>query len=437
MLPRIGSNDSILGGRQMKAIFNAFCQILLDTLHNSIFVEQAKMRIQDFTRKRKFSFADTVFVVLNKTGRGIRSAIRAYRETVKREEEIYSQQAFSKGRMRIRWEAFQSLFQLSVKEFYENADFKKYRGYRVSAIDGSKFSLPTHPDTVTEFGIQESTGNQAQALCSSLCDVLNGVVIDASLNRYDADERELAKQHIERLAEIRTEKELVLLDRGYPSSDLIKHIEEAGFKYVIRSNAHHAALLIKKAKTDDDVVTHTFSDSKITLTIRLVQVRIPESDETEYLLTNLFDSDFTKDDFLHIYHMRWGIETKYDDLKNKLRIEDFSGTTPLAIRQDFYATMLLLNMAAMLIYDNEAEIDRLHNSGNNKYEYKANVNNVISILKTDVVNMVIHTGTWKGKKLLAKIRRELTAAVVPVRPDRHFERSRSHRANKFPSNHRA
>ena len=168
----------------------------------------------------------------------------------------------------------------------------------------------------------------------------------------------------------------------------------------------------------------------------MVQVRIPESNETEYLLTNLCDSDFTKDDFLHIYHMRWGIETKYDDLKNKLRIEDFSGTTPLAICQDFYATMLLLNMAAMLIYDNEAEIDRLHNSGNNKYEYKANVNNVISILKTDVVNMVIHAGIWKGNKLLAKIRREPTAAIVPVRPDRHFERSRSHHANKFPSNRR-
>ena len=421
----------------MKTISKVFSQKLHDTLHNSIYVEKAKMRIQDFTRNRKFTFADTVFVVLNKTGRGIRSAIRAYCETVHREEESYSQQAFSKGRMRIKWEAFQYLHQLSVNEFYENADFKKYRGYRVSAIDGSKISLPTHPDTVTEFGIQKSTGNQAQALCSSLCDVLNGVVIDASLNRYDASERELAKQHIERLAEIRTEKELILFDRGYPSSVLIKHIEETGFKYVIRSNAQQAALLIQKAKTDDDVVTHTFSDTKITLTIRLIQVRIPGSEETEYLLTNLFDSDFTIDDFIRIYHMRWGIETKYDDLKNKLRIEDFSGTTPLAIRQDFYATMLLLNMAAMLIYDNEAEIDRLHNSGKNKYEYKANMNNVITILKTDVVNMVIHAGTRKGDKLLAKIRRELSAAVVPVRPDRHFDRSRSHRANKFPSNRRA
>ena len=45
-------------------------------------------------------------------------------------------------------------------------------------------------------------------------------------------------------------------------------------------------------------------------------------------------------------------------------------------------------------------------------------------------------GIWKGNKLLAKIRREPTAAIVPVRPERHFERSRSHRANKFPSNRR-
>ena len=56
------------------------------------------------------------------------------------------------------------------------------------------------------------------------------------------------------MAEIRTEKALVLFDRGYPSSDLIKHIEEAGFKYVIRSNANQAVLLIKKAKTDYDVL---------------------------------------------------------------------------------------------------------------------------------------------------------------------------------------
>ena len=421
----------------MKSGVMDFGQKLREKLQDIVFVGQSKMRDQDFSRRRKFSFADTVCVVLNKTGKGIRSAISSYQETVKREEERYSQQAFSQGRKRIKWEAFRSMHQFSVDEFYANFRYKTYRGYRVSGVDGSKLCLPTHPDTAEEFGIQKSSGNQVQALCSSLCDVLNGVVIDAVLARHDASEKELAKEHIEQLEKIRTEKELILFDRGYPSSALIKALEEKGFKYVIRSNVSNASSLIKKAKTEDDIVTHKFSDTKLTLTIRLVQIKIPGTDETEYLLTNIFDSDFTKEDFLDIYHMRWGIETKYNDLKNKLRIEDFSGTTPLAIRQDFYATMLLLNMAAMIISENESEIDRMHNSGENKYQYKMNVNSVISSLKTDVIKMVMYAGTRKSGKILKKILKNLTQAVVPVRPGRHFPRTLAHRGNKFPLNQRA
>ena len=40
------------------------------------------MKPQDFTRNRKIGFAGTMLIVLNKTGRGLKSAIRAYRETV-------------------------------------------------------------------------------------------------------------------------------------------------------------------------------------------------------------------------------------------------------------------------------------------------------------------------------------------------------------------
>lgn len=78
-----------------------------------------------------------------------------------------------------------------------------------------------------------------------------------------------------------------------------------------------------------------------------------------------------------------------DHIKNKLYIEDFSGTTPLAVKQDFFAVMFLMNLASMMIFENADAIDALHNSGNNKYEYKANVNMVISILKTDLIEMLI------------------------------------------------
>lgn len=67
----------------------------------------------------------------------------------------------------------------------------------------------------------------------------------------------------------------------------------------------------------------------------------------ETLITNIFDEDFSVADFKELYFKRWGIEVKYNEIKSKLQIENFSGETPIAIDQDFYATMYLANMVAL------------------------------------------------------------------------------------------
>ena len=121
-------------------------------------------------------------------------------------------------------------------------------------------------------------------------------------------------------------------------------------------------------------------------------------------------------------------------MKNKLLLENFSGITPLAIRQDFYATILLLNMAAMIANENEDEINRLHNACYNTCFYKANINQIISVLKTNVIKMVMYSGTRKGNRLLKYIFNEVRSAVVPVRPGRSFPRSKKHPHNKFAQN---
>ena len=110
-------------------------------LNDEQFINESKKRKQDFIRTRKFGFADTVGIILSKTGKGIKSAVRAFKESVGSENISYSQQAFSKGRTRIKWEAFRALHNVSVTEFYDNFEAKKYRGYRVCAIDGSKINL--------------------------------------------------------------------------------------------------------------------------------------------------------------------------------------------------------------------------------------------------------------------------------------------------------
>ena len=205
-------------------------------------------------------------------------------------------------------EAFRSLQNTSVTEFYDNFEVKKYRGYRVCAIDGSKINLPYHPETVSEFGVLSFSTDQTQALCSCMCDVLNNIVIDAVLEQGKASERKLAGQHVTHLSE-KNDKELLLFDRGYLSSELIKHIEDNHFSYVMRVTEYAIKKMLVKVKSKDEILTHTFYDSKISLTLRLLKLEIPGTDTVEYLLTNILEPQFTPADFLRIYHMRWGIES--------------------------------------------------------------------------------------------------------------------------------
>ena len=69
---------------------------------------------------------------------------------------------------------------------------------------------------------------------------------------------------------------------------------------------------------------------------------------TETLVTNIYDNTITPSKFKGLYFLRWGVESKYKELKNRLKIEEFSGTKPIAIEQDFYASIFLSMVGALL-----------------------------------------------------------------------------------------
>ena len=100
---------------------------------------------------------------------------------------------------------------------------------------------------------------------------------------------------------------------------------------------------------NDVIVTHQFSKLEEPIEFRVITIKSKspdgESETEDYLVTNVLDDQYQIQDFVELYHLRWGIETKYNDLKNKLQIENFTGITPVAIRQDFFATLYLVNLA--------------------------------------------------------------------------------------------
>jgi len=339
----------------------------------------------------------------------------------------YSKQAFSKQRQYIRPEAIQELFLLVSAQFYKLLEYKTFRGYVVTAIDGSRLNLPDSEELERIYGTQISSGApQIQALMSALYDVLNGIFLDASLNPCHASERDLAAQHFDALRQYSFSKVMVLMDRGYPSAKLIDALEQNSLKYVMRC----PSTFITGMQLDDPdcIIEHKFNGSKIPHKLRIIRLEINET--TEILATNILDSSFTAEDFKELYHLRWGIETAFDHLKNDAELENFSGVTDIAVRQDFYASMYLINLAQGTVFDMEEDFNDAHNSAENKYRYKQNLALTIGKLKPLVVRMVVTPSNLKRSRYLQTIEKEMLRYATPIRPGRSSPRGKKHVARK-------
>ena len=405
-----------------------------DKINSKEFLEVSKMKEKDFIRNRKMDFPKLTIFILSGTKKSLQSALFAFSSRFKFENGTYSKQAFSKARKKINPSAFFSIFKESVEMFYKDSDYKHYRGYRVMAIDGTKYNLPNNAEMKEIYGYQKATNEQPQALGSCLYDVLNGIVMDALIAPFNANERILAKHHIEELSKIKTNKELVIMDRGYPSAELISFIESKNIQYIMRCSSE----FVKKMKItgNDCVITHKFKNSNSVVKIRMIRFPISNGNN-EILITNIFEKNFTIDNFAELYHLRWNIEEKYDDLKNKLEIENFSGNSNIAVLQDFYATMFLNNIASIMALGCEEEIKEHCKTNQLKYEYKANISLTISMMKFRLIDMFIVKSQSKRNKILDNIYHLLLISVTPIRPDRTFARTKKHKSQKFPYNRKS
>lgn len=417
-------------------MFNSKVGKILNKVYDKIkskeFLEVSRMKQSDFTRNRKMSFPKLMFFIMTNTKKSLQSALFAFGSRFKFENGTYTKQAFSKARKKINPSAFLNIFKESVEMFYKDGKYKRFKGYRVTAIDGTKLNMPCSKEMVDIYGFQGGTNEQPQALASCLYDVLNGIIIDALIYPHNANERTLALLHLKELDRIRTSKEILVMDRGYPSAQLIGGIDKLNFKYVIRCSKGFIKNL--KIKGNDCIINHKFTKSDV-VKIRVIKLNLNNGDE-EILVTNIFSKSFVKEDFAKIYHMRWSIEEKYDDLKNKLEIENFSGTSNIAVLQEFYATMFLNNIASMMAMDCEEEIKEYCSDKKLKYQYKTNISMTISILRYRLIEMFTYKSQKKRNKILELIYNQLMTSVTPIRPNRTYERKVKHGTQKFHNNRR-
>ena len=348
------------------------------------------MKDTDFTRNRKLNFITMMNIMIKKSSKSLQNTLNESKEKIHElcnsVYETVTSGAYTRARTKLNYRAFIELSELVRDGFYEDGEYQTYKGYRLLAVDGSIVTLPNTADVKKEFTatkvknqMPEFSKDVVLARASVLYDVLNNTVIDASINDKSIGERKLAQKHLQN-----TDKnDLTIYDRGYPSYELFAEInEKSNYLMRIRKNSFHKVkFLFDKHSKIKDTVLEIKAPKKIkdkliknnlplTMKIRFIQV-ILNTGEVEVLATNILDNKrLQTSDFKELYAMRWGIETFYHIIKNRLLLENFTGYTALSVKQDFYITMFLSNYESLLSYD--VNIELKEKIQDNKYSQKVN-----------------------------------------------------------------
>jgi hypothetical protein len=399
------------------------------------FKNRSKKRAEDFTRERKMPFKKLVYFMLSMIKESTQNALERYFEKAG-EETWMSQQAFSEARQKIKWEAFREMFDFTVRTQYSNNEIALWHGLRVSAVDGSIVLLPNDQPLKDYFGTTGCGNKSPAARGSLLYDILNDIVEDARIEPMSIGEQRLAKLHIAHLhgmESFREWKELVIFDRGYGSKELMSGLLEMKIHFLIRVREKFSKA-IDAVECGDHIITLEHEGKE--LTVRVIKFLLT-SGIIETLITDMQDKDLEIKDFKELYFKRWPIETKYDELKKKLEIENFSGRLVDNIRQDFYAAMVLTNFAADFYWEAQELVDKEQEGKENKYQYQVNVNHEIGVLKDRLIKVLLEDDNKKRGKMFGKIISLLQKRTIPIRPNRSVPRIQFPRNAKFHHNHKS
>ena len=161
-----------------------------------------------------------------------------------------------------------------------------------------------------------------------------------------------------------------------------------------------------------------------TYRLRFTKIQIGENEDkspkTELLVSNLPMDEFSTEELKEIYHLRWDIETSYNHLKNRMKMEEFSGYRPELILQDIYADAWIFNIVSLKIM--QANIEEPIDQSNEIYTVKRNFNKALGIIKRLLVKALMSEDNESRKKYTDQIDENIRANITRIKRNRTFER---------------
>lgn len=280
---------------------------------------------------------------------------------------IPSKSAFSMKRQLIKSELFEDVNKSIVKELYTKHKMESWKGYIVLACDGSRVALPNVEKLGEDYGYYHTYQGEILYPCAKATifqDTLNNITVLAKLEKKDMDERYTYEANYMEANTLVGGKSIMTIDRGYFSYLLMYLMIKNNQFFVMKSrNAPWRTDFLASGKKEGIIditpsrATSIYSneqwqqESDKKIRVRLVRFDHPDG-SADVLITNIFDAHIaTYTDIITLYRLRWPAETAYGIYKNDIALELFSTFRGDGILQDFYAAIIMYNLASILTYD--------------------------------------------------------------------------------------
>ncbi len=425
---------------------NEFATTILNHLTESLsaITSDSKLFVMnpesDFTRNRKLNLQEMVRIILSMGGQSLKLELLNY---FLFSTETATSSAFVQQRNKIKAELFEGLFHHFTSKL---PHIKLYSGYRLLAVDGSDFNVPNNQKDPVFLQSDKSNNdikNVSLAHLNAIYDLTNRIYLDVLIQpKTKVDERRAVIDMMERLTI--DDKVILTADRGYESYNLLAHLKEKEWNYVIRlKDIHSNGISSNIFIPEDEIFDIDYSIliarsgngtlgarkySKILKRIKGHQVfdflseepddlypmdfrivRFPISDNTyEVLVTNLDRTAFPPEKLKEIYGLRWGIESSFRELKYSIGLVNFHSKKATNIIQEIFAKIIMYNFCETIISH------VIVKTSSNTYIYQVNFTIAIAIC----IRLFRCRNDIPPPDVEALIQKN----ILPIKPDRNAPR---------------
>lgn len=391
---------------------------------------------QDFIRNRKLSMETTIKLLLSMDGGSLKKEL--YDSGIDVTASAFVQQ---------RTKISSNLFREILKNFNQFCgDTNTYKGYRILAVDGTCINMARNPKSESFVSYDSNPKGYNQMHLNPLYDVCSKTYFDCVIQPQPKSDEIGAL--IQMLYQNDFEgKNLIVADRGYESYNVFAHLlNHGGADFLIRVKQDKSAMRdiakLPMVQLDTDVsftitTTQTNEDKKngniliqipkkntkqnspktrigrwdfpspYPMKFRVVRFKL-DTGEYETLATSL-PRCFTMEDMKELYHMRWGIETSFRELKYCIGLVNLHGKKDEFVKQEIYAALTMYNFCNRI--SNAVVIEQKET---NIYAYKVNFTMAIYLCKQFYKNP-----NASGEKLM----QDIVRYTEPIRLGRNDERN--------------